>query len=54
MIATKNHPPLDDTIPARMQGIRGEIDQDLRDVSASTRNMLDWKHYVNENHVHHK
>ena len=31
-----NDPPLDDTVHARMQGIRGEIDQDLQDVSAST------------------
>ena len=46
MIATKNDSPLDDTIRARMQGIRGEIDQNLRDVSASARSMVDWKHYV--------
>ena len=41
-----NGPPLEDAVQARMQGIRCEIDQDLEDVSASTRNMLDWKHYV--------
>jgi hypothetical protein len=29
-----------------MQGIRCEIDQDLEDVSASTRSLVDWKHYV--------
>ena len=29
-----------------MQGIRREIDQDLEDVSASARSMVDWKHYV--------
>jgi hypothetical protein len=41
-----NDPPLDDTVQARMQGIRREIDQDLEDVSASARSMVDWKHYV--------
>jgi hypothetical protein len=41
-----NDPPLDDTIQARMQGIRSEIDQDLEDVSASARSIVDWKHYV--------
>jgi hypothetical protein len=41
-----NDPPLDDTVQARMQGIRCEIDQDLEDVSASARSMVDWKHYV--------
>ena len=41
-----NDLPLDDTVRARMQGIRCEIDQDLQDVSASARNMVDWKHYV--------
>ena len=41
-----NDPPLDDTVRARMQGIRCEIDQDLEDVSASARSMVDWKHYV--------
>jgi hypothetical protein len=30
----------------RMQGIRGDIDQGLEDVSASARSMVDWKHYV--------
>jgi len=30
-----------------MQGIRRDIDQDLEDVSASARNLVDWKHYVN-------
>lgn len=30
----------------RMQGIRGDIDQGLVDVSASARSMVDWKHYV--------
>ena len=41
-----NDPPLNDTVRARMQGIRCEIDQDLEDVSASARSMVDWKHYV--------
>ena len=41
-----NDPPRDDTVRARMQGIRCEIDQDLEDVSASARSMVDWKHYV--------
>ena len=41
-----NDPPLDDTVGTRMQGIRCDIDQDLEDVSASARNMVDWKHYV--------
>jgi hypothetical protein len=40
-----NDRPLDD-VRARMQGIRCEIDQDLEDVSASARSMVDWKHYV--------
>jgi hypothetical protein len=38
--------PLADTVRARMQGIRCEIDQDLEDVSASARSLVDWKHYV--------
>ena len=41
-----NDPPLDDTVRARMQGIRCDIDQDLEDVSASAHSMVDWKHYV--------
>ena len=41
-----NDLPLDDTVRARMQGIRREIDQDLEDVSVSARSMVDWKHYV--------
>jgi hypothetical protein len=41
-----NDPPLDETVRARMQGIRCDIDQDLEDVSASARSMVDWKHYV--------
>ena len=41
-----NDPPLDNTVRARMQGIRCDIDQGLEDVSAGARNMVDWKHYV--------
>ena len=41
-----NDLPLDDTVRARMQGIRCDIDQGLEDVSASARSMVDWKHYV--------
>ncbi len=41
-----NDPPLNDTVRARMQGIRRDIDQDLEDVSVSARSMVDWKHYV--------
>jgi hypothetical protein len=41
-----NDPPSDDTVRARMRGIRREIDQDLEDVSASARNAVDWRHYV--------
>jgi hypothetical protein len=29
-----------------MQQIRREIDQDVEDMAASARNMVDWKHYV--------
>ncbi len=43
---TMTDPPLDDTVRARMQGIRCDIDQDLEDVSASAHSMVDWKHYV--------
>jgi len=46
MIQAMNDPPLDDTVRARMQGIRCDIDQDLEDVSASARSLVDWKHYV--------
>ncbi len=41
-----NDPSLDDTMRARMAGIRCDIDQDLEDVSESARSMVDWKHYV--------
>jgi len=38
--------PRDETVGARMQGIRCDIDQGLDDVSASAHNMVDWRHYV--------
>ena len=41
-----NDLPLDETVQSRMQGVRRDIDQDLKDVSASARGMIDWKHYV--------
>ena len=41
-----NNPPLADTVRARMQGIRCDIDQDLEDMSASAHSLIDWKHYV--------
>ena len=41
-----NDRPADDTVRARMQGMRCDIDQDLEDVSARARSMVDWKHYV--------
>ncbi len=41
-----NEPLPDDTMQERMQGIRGDIDQGLEDVSASARSLVDWKHYV--------
>ncbi len=41
-----NDPQRDDTMQARMKGIRGDIDQGLEDVSAGARSMVDWKHYV--------
>ena len=41
-----NDLPLDDTVRARMQGIRCDIDQGLEDVAASARSLVDWKHYV--------
>ncbi|MHB1038075.1 MAG: hypothetical protein ACYC35_26880 [Pirellulales bacterium] len=41
-----NDPPLAESVRARMQQLRCEIDGDMEDVSASARTMLDWKHYV--------
>ena len=36
-----NDSPLADTVPARMQGIRCEIDQDPEDLYASARSLVD-------------
>ena len=41
-----NNPPRGDKVRERMQQLRCEIDEDVEDVSASARTMLDWKHYV--------
>jgi len=41
-----NHRPRSDTVRERMQQLRREIDEDVEDVSASARTMVDWKHYV--------
>lgn len=41
-----NDTPLSDPAPARMQQIRGDIDQDLEEMVESARSMVDWKHYV--------
>ncbi len=41
-----NEPQRDETMQARMKGIRGDIDQGLVDVSTGARSMVDWKHYV--------
>ena len=41
-----NHRPRSDTVRERMQQLRCEIDEDVEDVSASARTMVDWKHYV--------
>lgn len=41
-----NDRPLDDTVRARMQQLRGEIDGDMEDMAATARSMVDWKHYV--------
>ena len=41
-----NDPPLADAVRARMQQIRCEMDQDMEEMVASARDMVDWKHYV--------
>ena len=41
-----NHRPRGDAVRERMQQLRCEIDEDVEDVSASARTMVDWKHYV--------
>jgi len=41
-----NDAPLADAVRARMQLVRCEIDEDVEDMVASARSMVDWKHYV--------
>ena len=41
-----NDPPPAESVQARMQQIRCEIDGDMEDMAASVRSMIDWKHYV--------
>ena len=41
-----NDPPPVESVRARMQQLRCEIDRDMEDVSASARTMVDWKHYL--------
>ena len=41
-----NDPPLAESVRARMQQLRCEIDGDMEDMAASVRSMVDWKHYV--------
>ena len=41
-----NDPPPAESVRARMQQLRCEIDGDMEDVSANARNMVDWKHHV--------
>ena len=41
-----NDPPLAESVRARMQQLRCEIDGDVEDMAASARNVVDWKHYV--------
>lgn len=38
--------PRAESVRARMQQLRCEIDGDMEDMAASARTMLDWKHYV--------
>ena len=41
-----NDPPSADSVRARMQQLRCEIDGDVEDMAASARTTVDWKHYV--------
>ncbi|MHB8900301.1 MAG: hypothetical protein ACYC6Y_16245 [Thermoguttaceae bacterium] len=41
-----NDSRLDESVRARMQQLRCEIDDDMEDIAASARTKLDWKHYV--------
>ena len=45
-IPPMNDPPLAESVRARMQQLRCEIDEDMEDMAASARSMVDWKHYV--------
>ena len=38
--------PLAESVRARMQQLRCEIDGDMEDMAASVRSVVDWKHYV--------
>ena len=41
-----NDPSPAESVRARMQQLRREIDWDMQDMAVSARSMLDWKHYV--------
>lgn len=41
-----NDPPLVESVRARMQQLRYEIDGDVEDMAASARTKVDWRHYV--------
>ncbi len=41
-----NDLPPYDSVPARMQQLRCDIDGGMEDVAASARSMVDWKHHV--------
>ena len=41
-----NDPSPAESVRARMQQLRREIDVDMDDMAASARTMVDWKHYV--------
>ena len=41
-----NDAPLADAVRARMQLVRCEIDEDVEDMVASARSMVDWKHFL--------
>ena len=41
-----NDLPLDESMQGRMQHLRCEIDDEMENMAASARDMVDWKHYV--------
>jgi ElaB/YqjD/DUF883 family membrane-anchored ribosome-binding protein len=41
-----NDPSLVESVEARMQQIRCDIDGDMENMAASARTLVDWKHYV--------